>query len=388
MTKPPASTTWHREANCNGDEEVGPQARHNDRETGVRIIRLTSMPWVSTHIYPEAPVHTPDGLRFVFRRTNPFSGEGHYWVGDLETLRIRQITDESGAAAPMVVPDGSAYVYSVGRQIWRMDPDTFERELWWEIPDEVGAIGAASTISYCGTRVLCAWQEPPDRFGVAAVDIKDRRAWVAFERPDCRNPHSQYCRGPHYKIMVQVNDGIEFDEHGNQLRLIGDNGASLHVANDDGTDATKLNVGAQPLQRVQGHQCWLGGEVRSITTTHRRDSVDQPWRQDQIVAIAPGEAEGKVVGEGEMFCHMHTTKDGRFWISDCNQTARIFVGSVRTGRYKLIVNSDSSFGSHQATHPHPFFLGDDRSIGWNSDVSGIPQVHVAPIPDDFTDDLE
>ncbi len=388
MTKPPASTTWQGESNRNSDEEVGFQARHNDAETGVRVIRMTCLPWVSTHIYPEAPVHTPDGRRFVIRRTNPFTGEGHYWVGDMERRQVRQITDEPGALAPMVTPDGSAYVYSVGRQMWRMDPDTFERELWWDVPLDVGAIGGATTISHCGTRVLCSWRQPPDRFGLAALDLAHQSARVAFEHPDCRNPHGQYCRGPHYKIMVQVNDGIEHDAHGNVIRLIGDHGASLHVANDDGSDPVKLNVGSQPRQRVQGHQCWLGGEVRAITSTHRRDAVGRPWRQDQIIAIAPGDPEGQVVAQGEMFCHMHTTKDGRFWISDCNQTARIFIGSVRTGRYKLIVNSGSSFGSHQATHPHPFFLGDDRSIGWNSDVSGIPQVYVAPIPDGFLDDLD
>ena len=388
MTKPPASSTWQGEANRNSDEEVAFQPRHCDAETGVRIIRMTCLPWVSNHIYPEAPAHTPDGRRFVFRRSNPFTGEGHYWVGDLQSLRIRRITDEPGAAAPLVAPDGSAYIYSVGRQIWRMDPDTFERQLWWDVPEEVGAIGAASTISHCGTRVAGSWSGPPDRFGAAVLDLKAQKAWVAFEHPDCRNAHTQYCRGPHYKIMVQVNDGIESDAHGNVIRLIGDDGASLHVANDDGSDPVKLNVGSQPLQRVQGHQCWLGPEVRAITTTHRRDAVDQPWRQDQIIAIAPGDPEGQVVGEGEMFCHMHTTKDGRFWISDSNQTARIFIGSVRTGRYKVIVNSGSSFGANQGVHPHPFFLGDDRSIGWNSDVTGIPHIYVAPIPDGFCDDLE
>ena len=51
--KGPASTTWFDESNWVLDEEVAFQERFRDRETGVRVLRLTSQPCISLNIYPE-----------------------------------------------------------------------------------------------------------------------------------------------------------------------------------------------------------------------------------------------------------------------------------------------------------------------------------------------
>jgi hypothetical protein len=110
--------------------------------------------------------------------------------------------------------------------------------------------------------------------------------------------------------------------------------------------------------------------------------------QDRIVTIAPGDRSPRVVGSGPGFTHIHTTPDGRFWVSDCNRTAQIFVGSVRTGRHRLLCGSGASFGAAQYTHPHPFFIGDGQAIGWNSDVSGVPHIYVARLPDGLLGSLE
>jgi len=95
-----------------------------------------------------------------------------------------------------------------------------------------------------------------------------------------------------------------------------------------------------------------------------------------------------LVGEGEAFCHIHASPDGRYWVSDSNRSARVFVGSLATGRHRLFCSTGSTFGSAQYTHPHPFFLGDGRAIGWNSDVTGVPHVYYAKIPDGFLGSLD
>jgi hypothetical protein len=164
---------------------------------------------------------------------------------------------------------------------------------------------------------------------------------------------------------------------------VSDNGASLHVVNADGTGHVQLSVGCSPLERVQGHQCWVGQSDAVITTLHRRPSPTAAWVQDRIVIIRPGERKYRVVGQGPGFTHIHTDPRGRYWVSDCNRTARIYVGSIRTGRYRLFCNTGASFGAAQYGHPHPFFLGDGKTIGWNSDVTGIPHVYFARIPNGF-----
>ena len=114
----------------------------------------------------------------------------------------------------------------------------------------------------------------------------------------------------------------------------------------------------------------------------------QPPRHGRIPqeTVVPGQ-DYRIVGEGKGFTHIHASPDGEWWISDDNKTADIYIGSVRTARYKLLHRSGATFGSAQYAHPHPFFLGDGKSVGWNSDVTGVPQIYVARLPEGFLDSL-
>jgi hypothetical protein len=382
----PASNTWSHESNKVFDEEVAFQKKFVDPETGILVIRLTNEPCVSHHIYPEAPISTPDGKRFIFARRPALSGKSTYWIGDLDLLAVRQITDEENASAPVVTPDGKSFIYSVGRQVKRMSPDTFEREVIFEAPPDLERLGGIVSVDYSGTRFLAAAKEKGGEYGLAVVEPFAGKVRIVYRNKDVRNPHGQYSKNADRKVLIQVNNGIEVDEHGNILKLVGEKGASLVVVNDDGTNPVILKAGFSMLERVQGHQCWVGPKDMVITCLHRRETVNSPWIQDRIVTVVPGQ-DYRIVGEGKGFTHIHTSPDGEWWISDDNKTADIYIGSVRTARYKLLHRSGSTFGSAQYAHPHPFFLGDGKSVGWNSDVTGVPQIYVARLPEGFLDSL-
>ncbi len=383
----PASTAWLREANRVVDEEVAFQPRFVDSETGVAVLRLTAQPCVNHHIYPEAPISTPDGKRFIFARRAPLAAQATFWIADLDLLRVRQITDEDGASAPVVTPDGRWFYYSVGHAVKRMSPDTFERETVMTIPErEFPTVRGIASVDYSGTRFLAPARDAAGRHGLACVDLAAVTTRMIMSGPDLWNPHGQYSKNADRKVLIQVNHGLELDAHGNLLRLVGPRGASLMVADDDGRNALTLRAGFTMLERVQGHQCWVGTKSVVITTLHNRTSETAPWVQDRIVTIVPGEA-ARIVSTGQAFTHMHTTPDGEFWVSDSNRTGDIFVGSIRTGKYKLFHRSGSTFGSAQETHPHPFFLGDGKTVGWNSDVTGVAHIYCARIPEGFLDSL-
>ena len=124
----PASREWRNDSNVVGDPEVDFQDRFADPNTGVRKLRLTTASFINSHIYPEIPVSTPDGRRFIFSRINPFTGHDTFWLADLETLRIRQVTDEADARSPVISPDGACFYYLAGRTIMRLDAENFTRE--------------------------------------------------------------------------------------------------------------------------------------------------------------------------------------------------------------------------------------------------------------------
>ena len=384
----PASNTWIRESNKVFDEEVAFQKKFIDSETGILVMRLTSEPCISHHIYPEAPISTPDGKRFIFARRPALALDGKttFWIADLETLWIRQITDEENASAPVVTPDGKWFYYSVERQVKRMSPLTFERETVFEIPGELEWVGGIVSVDYSGTRFLAGARGKSGLYGIAVIEPAAETARIVYEGKDIRNPHGQYSRTPERKVLIQVNNGIVVDGHENILRLVGEKGASLVVVNDDGSNPVTLKAGFSMVERVQGHQCWVGRQNTVITALHRRDDISKPWIQDRLVTVVPGE-EYRIVGAGKGFTHIHTSPDGEWWISDDNKTGDIYVGSIRTARYRLLHRSGSTFGSPQYTHPHPFFLGDGKTVGWNSDVTGVPQIYAARIPEGFLSTL-
>lgn len=382
----PASTVWLNESNQVSDEEVAFQARFRDPDTGVEVLRLTSQPCINEHIYPEAPISTPDGKRFIFARRAALSDARSYWIADLETHCIRQITDEPNASWPVVAPDGRWFYYAVGPAIRRMSPETFEREDICTVTGKFGWISAPSSIDYSGTLFVAAARSQAGVPGVAVVDLSGH-ARMVFEHPDALNAHVQFCKNAQRKVLIQVNDGIERDPDGNIVRLVGDLGASLHVISEDGTQHHKLAVGSTLFERVQGHECWVGQQDLVITTLHRRERVGQPWVQDRVVTVRPGEPTYRIVGQGEGFTHIHASSDGRWWVSDCNRTANIYVGSMETGRYRLFCRSGATFGAPQYTHPHPFFVAGGKTIGWNSDVTGVPHIYCACVPEGFLEAL-
>jgi hypothetical protein len=353
----------------------------------VQKVRLTSRPLIHSHIYPEAPVSSPDGRLVVFSRTDPATGRSDYWLADTEWRALRQITDEPDAYAPLFPRDASCLYYSTGRRVKRIRLDTFARETVFEMPARLGAPDGVASMSYDMTRLLTTVRLASGAWAVAVLDLERQTADVVYERARAPVGHLQYVRNPGRRILIQVNDGYEADPEGNCRKLIGPRGATLHVVNDDGSGHVRLPVGFTFTERVQGHQCWVGGRDAVITTLHRRADRSSPWIQDRIVTVEVDTGARQVVGEGKGFTHIHTSADGRYWVSDCNRTGDIYVGAVASGRYRLFCRSGATFGGAQYTHPHPFFLGGDRKIGWNSDATGVPHIYVAAIPEGFLEAL-
>src|SRR5689334_3780347 len=94
--------------------------RETHLESGAVVTQLTSAAYIHTHIYPEAPVFSPDSRRFVYARFRSVDQPREYWICDLGAPEmgahgLRPLTtpdDEPSVHGPVLTPDGRWFVYA------------------------------------------------------------------------------------------------------------------------------------------------------------------------------------------------------------------------------------------------------------------------------------
>src|SRR5437773_1481933 len=86
---------------------------------GLEVFQLTSEPVPSSHVYMEAQIFTPDSRHLVLHRSAHAHGgdigdpQHRYLLCEVETGELTPLTDETGAIAPSVSPDGKFVYYFV-----------------------------------------------------------------------------------------------------------------------------------------------------------------------------------------------------------------------------------------------------------------------------------
>jgi len=227
----------------------------------------------------------------------------------------------------------------------------------------------------------------PREFGLLRCDLERGTCQLIHKGgADLCNMHPQIEPANAQDILVQHNRGAEFDEDGRMLRLVGDIGATLYLIDRDGGNRRKLPVGKPYTHPVQGHQSWIGKTGEIILTIGA--SADYARREGNLLALRPGDEKARVVARGHVYCHPNASRDGRFFVADEFEQAALVVGSIRTGRTKLVGLTGASLGRSQYTHPHPYLSPDCRWVIFTSDRTGQPHVYALRIPDGVLESLE
>ena len=358
-------------------------------ESGAKITQLTSAAFIHTNIYPEAPVFTPDSRTLIYRRFQSLDGPNSFWLCDLKTHRLRRLTDDGPVRSPVMGPDGtwSVYLYLRGRREFAVKRVSLETDQCETVTVVVGFRRpyGLGTISPNGRWYVTGVWLPDGEFGLLRIDLEEGTHRIIHQDPEILNPHMQFEPGEGRDILVQHNRGGFLDADGNIARLVGEQGATIYLVDYEGQNVRRLAIGKPYTAPTQGHQCWIGTTGRILSTLVEDSEVGN------LVTIAEGDEKPTVVARGASFCHPNASRDGRWFVSDTNYTnqrGEIMVGSLKTGRYRLLCNSGSSFGRPQYTHPHPFFSPDARYVLFNSDRTGLPHIYMAEIPEGLLDELE
>lgn len=167
--------------------------------------------------------------------------------------------------------------------------------------------------------------------------------------------------------------------------LVGDEGATEYLVGIPDGKVTRLQLGPPYTSGITGHESWIG-DTKEILVSIRAEGEYTP-EKGNLLGVRAG-APPRVVSQGYRFSHVGTSTCGRFFSCDDGPTADVVIGSIRTGKNVVVCHSESSFGSEQNTHPHPYLSPDLKWVVFNSDRSGEPQVHAAMVPPEMFEDLE
>jgi len=396
---------------------------------GLQVFQLTTEADVpSSHVYMEAQIFTPDSRRFILHRSatphgsDPKDPEHRYLVCDLENDgELIPITEETGATAPSVSPDGKTLYYFVdetepggGRlTLRRVGMDGTGRDMVLVIDGPIPRTSfrpsrpyPLSTISSDGRRLAISvflgdGQKEDAPWGLLVCDLEQASVELVLHGQTWCNVHPQYCRSVDPEeardIMVQENHGNRCDPAGVCLQLTGGEGADIHVIRDDGTRMRDLPWGRDNNEFCQGHQCWIGRSARAITSTSTREP--------KCCQLIEGRAADHVGHRGTRtpggkrndlsrgfphpdFHHFGTDTAGRRLITDAgprDQGGGIYLADLPEdedgplSNFTFLLNPGSSW--EKGAHIHPFLAPNGCTGFWNSDESGRLQAYMVRIPE-------
>ncbi|MEM2352245.1 MAG: oligogalacturonate lyase family protein [Thermoproteota archaeon] len=361
--------------------------REVEMMTGSQVFQITSAPIISNNIYCEQPYCTADGSRFAFiRMTESLTS---LWVCEPQTKRITLVEPKIDSGIATCKYSGILYyVISVDnrRDLVKLNLETFEKEVIFDMtnvplrsiqsvsPDQRYCVG-----TYIPRESIKNGHATPQ---VIRIDLKKGEWRVIHENIDIINTHLQYEPSKGKDILVQHNRGAILDQYGNIIKLVGDEGATLYIIDNDGLNYRPLPVGKPYTNPVTGHECWIGdtGEVLLTIGASREEAL----RYGNLLAAKPGAEKARVVAKGCRLIHISASKDGNLFVGDWPGVPNtpIVIGSIKTGRWIILCYSGASLGSAQFNHAHPYITGDNKWIVFNSDRTGVPQIYIASIPDE------
>lgn len=391
---------------------------------GIEVFQLTAEPDVpASHLYMEAQIFTMDSKRFVLHRSATAHGgsksdpKHQYLRCDIEDgCSLHPLTEETGATAASVSPDGKFVYYFVDQTtvgggrltLKRVNLDGTGRETILVLDAPLpgtnfrpSCIYPLSTISSDGKRLAISaflgdGKTEGAPYGLMVFDLERATVSLVYQGPTWCNMHAQYCRSTEpeasHDILIQENHGNVATAAGQITRLVGGEGADIHVIRDDGSNFRNLPWGRDGNEACQGHQCWRGRTTWAITSTGTRKPPEAQLIEGRPAPYAghvgiktPGGVRNDLSREfpNPHFYHFATDIEGKRLISDAaplDKGGKIYIAQLgepgrdplRQFRYLLGPKSTGQKGAH--IHP---FLSPDGALGFfNSDESGILQAYL------------
>jgi len=394
-----------------------------DSPEGIEVFQITTDDIPSSHLYMEAQVFTPDSKRLLVHRSAHAHGSDQhdpkhrYLVCDIENdCSLMPLTEEVGATAPSVSPDGRHVYYFVnetevgGGQLTlkRVGMDGGDRRTIMVLDSPLpgtryrpSRIYPLSTISSDGKRLALSAFLGDGRthnapYGLMVFDLEKATVQLVISGQTWCNMHPQYSRSrapeESHDILIQENHGNIHDAQGVITQLVGGGGADIHLIRDDGTNLRDLPWGRDGNEFCQGHQCWRGRSDWMITSTATRRPAEHQLIESQAVPHAghiglrhPQGVRNNLSREFPKpdFWHFATDIRGERLVTDAGPRdgggglymARLSeYGQGPLTNWTFLLSPGSSWDKD--AHIHPFLSPDGSMAFFNSDESGVLQAYM------------
>jgi len=360
-------------------------------DSGTQISKLTSAQLLTNNIYCEQPYCSADGNHLaLWRMSDPDpTVPGDLMVYDISGYRISKVQKNVFAIANAAWSGVLFVTVGAGadKRLMRIDINTLESEElfgWNDIP-----VAGLQTVSADGRYGLGSKQLERQRFGVFRIDLQTGQSELIHEGPYLCNTHLQYRLHTASRILVQENRGCEFAEDGTRIRACDERGTTLYTIAADGSDQKYFPVGAPFTPGTTGHECWIGDTDHALVTVSAPAGYD--GKQGTVLEVRGEWEQPRVVFETPyVWNHISVTRCGRYFVTDSYQVpdVPILLGSIQSGKTRVLCHSKTSGGGAQYTHAHPYVTSDNKYVVFNSDRTGIAQVYIASIPEGFLESLD
>jgi len=353
-----------------------------DPLSGAEIVQLTNRPIISTNVYQEQRFASADGTRIAISR---WASRGNYevWVCDIPTQRLHRVGKGRVVAANSrlnvvyySIPDDEEIV------LMRLNlKDLTIRELFRYKRERGGYKACVSPDERWFVRG--PYNVKDNIYSLRIVDIATGEERVLCEVEDMFNPHIQFDLFDSSRLLAMVNRGGSPRWKRDGRGQTGANGATIITVDVPSGKVTPLPVGEPDTARISGHQCWIGQTGKILFTA--APGVHQSMVSGLgVYEVTQGDSKARHIVAGQPFNHLAVSDDGRFFIVDNHKTQRLFVGSVKTGRFLPLCDSHTNQGRSQYTHAHPYMTPDNKYVIFNSSAArNVAQVYAARIPDGF-----
>ncbi len=339
-----------------------------DDKTGTKVVQLTSFPLPHYHQYCYGQWITRDARTLLFfgYRELARGAPVDLWRVDNDGDNLAPVANDAGWS--VIAPDASTVYFARGGSIWRvgLHGDGLEEEVVRE--PEADSMDV-SVVSPDGRYVFAQSHLKEGGFDVLRLDTRSGEAESV-----CRTPGVM-----HLQLYMQ----------GGLLATIGppDMPHGIYAFSFDGDDFR-----AVPFAESTNHFAALGGGEHVVTT------LPSPGNAiDVAVPRHPGEPsdddgepapEVYILADGVGFWHPTSDARGEWVVADTNwPDVGLQLIHAPSGRYRTLCQTGASGGHPQWAHAHPRLAPDGSYVVFDSDKSGICQVHAAHIDDRIKDEL-